>query len=105
MFPFGQNAVKKDVKKVLFDLVRVSSDIEFQLLCRYLLDKGFRPIQPELAYEHPRTLAIPLHPNDHTYGYVGIHVVAAQVYHGSHLYESVETYLASTKDILPIKRN
>jgi hypothetical protein len=93
MFPFGQTVPKKDVKKVLFDLVRVSSDIEFQLLCDYLLEKGMQPIQPEMKYAHARTLAIPLNPSDQTFGYVGIHVVASQVYHGAVLFESVQTYI------------
>jgi hypothetical protein len=93
MFPFGQNVPKKDVKKVLFDMVRVSSDTEFQLLCSHLLEKGLRPIHLEMKYEHARTIAIPLNPNDHTFGYVGIHVVASQVYHGAVLYESVQTFI------------
>ncbi len=91
MFPFS-DVPRKDSTKIQFDLVRVTSNEEQRLVFHFLDLKGLKPVNETMFDDDPRTLAIPLNPKDKTFGYVGIHVLAEQVYHGANIYD-VQSYI------------
>lgn len=83
-FPFGDKTPEKNRNKVLFDIVRLDDLSRFELLLIQLIQQGYE-ISSNFK-PHTGFIALPLNQQDKQIGYVGIHVVAEQVYHGAKLY-------------------
>jgi len=93
-FPFGEHAPEKDVKKVYFTFVEVNTNEDKKVLFDYLKSIGKDPMNPSMITDGKLGhIAIPLSDQDSTYGYIGIHSRAEQMYHGAKLYDNVDDYI------------
>lgn len=86
-FPFGNRVIEKDPNNVYFDLVRLMNYDQKQKLFDFLKTKGLKPMGESMIFDQRLGfIAIPINPSDRTFGYVGVHVVAEQTYHGAKMY-------------------
>ena len=90
VFPFGDQSPEKNRNRVFLDIVRLDDLSRFESFSIQLIEKGYGMS----ASFKPRTgfIALPLNQKDKQIGYVGVHVVAEQVYHGAKLY-SLDEFL------------
>jgi len=93
-FPFGEHAPKKDVRKVYFTFVELNTFKDKEIIFDYLKSKGKYPMNPSMITDGKLgCIAIPLSDQDSTFGYLGIHNRADQMYHGAKLYDNVDDYI------------
>lgn len=95
-FPFGEKSPKKDIRRVIMDIVTTSSKEEMKLLFAYLEKeevKNVFDIQPDDYPSH--TFHVDLYDKrDKSFSILGLHVKAEQAYHGAKVFEDVETFIA-----------
>ncbi len=83
-FPFGEETPEIDSKKIRFTFVEVRSTFEKQELFDYFKTKNKRPMSESMRADgRLGMIAIPLSERDDAVGYVGVHVLAEQCYHGA----------------------
>ena len=98
-FPFGEETPEIDSKKIRFTFVEVRSTFEKQELLDYLKTKNKKPMSESMRADgRLGMIAIPLSERDDTVGYVGVHVLAEQCYHGAKQY-SLKEYLKISKNL------
>lgn len=90
VFPFGDQTPEKNRNRVIFDIVRLDDLSRFEVLSIQFIEKGY--VMPSSFKPRTGFIALPLNQKDKQIGYVGIHVVAEQVYHGAKLY-SLDEFL------------
>jgi len=101
-FPFGESSPKKDFSKVSMDIVTTSTFLETKRLIDYLEDEegcinifDLVPVTGKTCFFKVSLF----NTNNKHFCRVGLHVMAAQSYHGARVFNDVDAFIAYRRNL------